>query len=47
MGHAIKSNITGERFSWFTDNMEKFGQQECLTPSQFAELIETYVLYYT
>lgn len=33
----------GERFAWFTDNLEQFGEQECLTPEQFAQLIEQYV----
>lgn len=40
LGHAIKSNILGERFGWFTDQLEQFGEQTCLTPAQFAEIIE-------
>lgn len=40
LGHAIKSNIMGERFAWFADNMELSIEQECLTAAQFSELIE-------
>lgn len=40
LGHAIKSNVMGERFGWFTDNLEQFGEQQCLTPFQFITLIE-------
>lgn len=40
LSHAIKSNITGERFAWFTDNLEQFGDVESLTPAQFAGLID-------
>lgn len=34
----------GERFAWFTDSIEKFGEVSHLTPSQFAGLIEEYEL---
>lgn len=40
LGHAIKSNITGERFAWFTDELERFEGQTCLMPTQFDELFE-------
>lgn len=40
LGHAHRSNIMGERFSWFTDGIEPFGEIECLTPTQFIGLIE-------
>ncbi|XP_031640871.1 translation machinery-associated protein 16 homolog [Contarinia nasturtii] len=43
LGHAVKSNLMGERLAWFTDNMEQFGEQECLTPDQFAQLFEKYL----
>lgn len=33
----------GERFSWFTDKFEQFGEIDCLTPSQFLGLIEEYL----
>lgn len=33
----------GERFSWFTDKFEQFGEIDCLTPSQFVGLIEEYL----
>lgn len=40
LGHAIKSNITGERFAWFTDELERFEGQAYLTPTQLDELFE-------
>ncbi|XP_055313604.1 translation machinery-associated protein 16 homolog [Sitodiplosis mosellana] len=43
IGHAIKSNVMGERFAWFTDKLEQFGEQPCLTPSQFTQVIEQYL----
>lgn len=42
LGHAIKSNILGERFAWFTNSLDKFPEQTCLTSSQFSQLIEEY-----
>lgn len=33
----------GERFAWFTDKLEQFGEIDCLTPSQFIGLIEEYL----
>ncbi|KNC27227.1 putative translation machinery-associated protein 16 [Lucilia cuprina] len=42
MGHAIKSNIMGEKLSWFLEHIED-GRTHPLTPHEFEELIELYL----
>ncbi|XP_075157059.1 translation machinery-associated protein 16 homolog [Haematobia irritans] len=42
MGHAIKSNITGEKLTWFLEHIEE-GRTQPLTPLEFEELIELYL----
>lgn len=41
MGHAIKSNITGEKLSWFLGQLEE-GRTTPLTPQEFEDLIALY-----
>lgn len=43
IGHAIKSNILGDKFDWFTQQLETTSERQCLTPDEFKELIELYV----
>lgn len=45
LGHAIKSNILGDKFAWFTDQLDDTEDRERLTPSEFADLFELYVVY--
>ncbi|CAD7089062.1 unnamed protein product [Hermetia illucens] len=40
-GHAIKSNILGEKLSWFLPHVED--RTTPLTPREFRQLIETYL----
>lgn len=40
MGHAIKSNILGDKFAWFTEQLEDEKDRQLLTPKEFKELIE-------
>lgn len=44
MGHAIKSNILGDKFAWFTEQLEDDKERHRLTPTEFKELINVYVL---
>nr|AAM51118.1 SD22530p [Drosophila melanogaster] len=41
LGHAIKSNITGEKLSWFLGQIDE-GRTEPLTPQELEDLIELY-----
>lgn len=41
MGHAIKSNITGEKLSWFLGQIDE-GRTEPLRPQELEDLIELY-----
>lgn len=42
LGHAIKSNIMGEKLTWFLEHMEE-GRKHPLTPQEFEELIQQYL----
>ncbi|XP_030376605.1 translation machinery-associated protein 16 homolog [Scaptodrosophila lebanonensis] len=42
LGHAIKSNITGEKLSWFVEHIDE-GRTEPLTPQEFENLIAIYL----
>lgn len=42
MGHAIKSNMMGEKLSWFLGHIDE-GRTEPLTPQEFEDLIELYL----
>ncbi|XP_065364250.1 translation machinery-associated protein 16 homolog [Calliphora vicina] len=42
LGHAIKSNLMGEKLSWFLDHIEE-GRTHPLTPHEFEELIDLYL----
>lgn len=44
IGHAIKSNILGEKFVWFTEQIGNEPNRLCLTPNEFAGFIELYVI---
>ncbi|KAH8420638.1 hypothetical protein KR009_012425, partial [Drosophila setifemur] len=41
LGHAIKSNITGEKLSWFLGQLDE-GRTEPVTPQEFQDLIALY-----
>ncbi|XP_050329835.1 translation machinery-associated protein 16 homolog [Bactrocera neohumeralis] len=42
MGHAIKSNIMGEKLSWFLGQIDE-NRTEPLTPQEFEDLIALYL----
>uniref|UniRef100_A0A0K8VJ26 UPF0534 protein CG15027 n=1 Tax=Bactrocera latifrons TaxID=174628 RepID=A0A0K8VJ26_BACLA len=42
MGHAIKSNIMGEKLSWFLGQIDEV-RTEPLTPQEFEDLIASYL----
>ncbi|XP_073830944.1 translation machinery-associated protein 16 homolog [Musca autumnalis] len=42
LGHAIKSNLMGEKLTWFLEHIEE-GRKHPLTPTEFEELIELYL----
>ncbi|XP_062138572.1 translation machinery-associated protein 16 homolog [Drosophila sulfurigaster albostrigata] len=42
MGHAIKSNIMGEKLSWFLGQIDE-GRTTPLTPQEFEDLIALYL----
>ena len=42
LGHAIKSNIMGEKLTWFLEHIEE-DRTTPLTPHEFEELIELYL----
>ncbi|XP_005182728.2 translation machinery-associated protein 16 homolog [Musca domestica] len=42
LGHAIKSNLMGEKLTWFLEHIEE-GRKHPLTPVEFEELIELYL----
>lgn len=42
MGHAIKSNLMGEKLSWFLGYIDE-GRTEPLTPQEFEDLITLYL----
>lgn len=41
LGHAAKANILGEKFGWFTEQLEE--KEEALTPEEFLELCDRYL----
>lgn len=44
MGHAIKSNILGDKFGWFNTQLDDDSIDRVrLTPREFSDLIELYV----
>ena len=42
MGHAIKSNILGEKLTWFLEQLDS-DRTEPLTPDEFRNMIEIYL----
>jgi len=42
MGHAIKSNIMGEKLSWFLGQIDE-GRTTPLSPQEFEDLIALYL----
>ncbi|XP_013111576.2 translation machinery-associated protein 16 homolog [Stomoxys calcitrans] len=42
MGHAIKSNIMGEKLTWFLEHIEE-GRKQPLSPEEFEQLIQLYL----
>lgn len=42
LGHAIKSNMMGEKLSWFLGQIEE-DRAEPLTPQEFIDLIDEYL----
>lgn len=42
MGHAIKSNLMGEKLSWFLGHIDE-ARTEPLTPQEFEDLIALYL----
>lgn len=41
LGHAIKSNILGDKFGWFTEQLDDDSTDRLrLTPTEFSNLIE-------
>lgn len=42
LGHAIKSNLTGEKLSWFLGHIDE-ERKEPLTPKEFEDLMTLYL----
>lgn len=38
LGHAVKSNILGTKFAWFTEQLDDEVERNSLTPDEFLDL---------
>lgn len=41
LGYAAKANMMGEKFAWFTEQLE--GIEDAITPQRFMELFDLYL----
>lgn len=42
LGHAIKSNMIGEKLTWFIEHIEE-GRTEPLSPPEFIDLMDEFL----